>query len=160
MAEFARVLKPGGHLVLSDIHVMSLYIGGIPAVAGPGAHWGLLPASHLLSDYLTAALQPGFQPRSCAEPARPASDLAGGPLARQWRSAAADRLRRDATGDHLAFPVVRPLTVDAAGTVDLSFAPVLPNSADFAEPNPVPLMMTLVPPALGALDGEMDWTVW
>jgi hypothetical protein len=41
-------------------------------------------------DYLTAALACGFQVRSCAEPRWPASDLAGGPLARQWCSAAAD----------------------------------------------------------------------
>jgi SAM-dependent methyltransferase len=91
MAEFARVLRPGGHLVVSDIHVISLYLGGIPAVAGPDGRVGLLPASrHLPSDYLTAALPHGFQPRSCAEPTWPASDLAGGPLARQWCSAAAD----------------------------------------------------------------------
>jgi Methyltransferase domain len=29
MAEFARVLRPGGHLVVSDIHVLSLYLGGV-----------------------------------------------------------------------------------------------------------------------------------
>jgi SAM-dependent methyltransferase len=36
LAEFARVLQPGGHLVISDIHVMSLY-GPTPAPAGSGA---------------------------------------------------------------------------------------------------------------------------
>ncbi|MBM0237196.1 class I SAM-dependent methyltransferase [Micromonospora sp. ATA32] len=30
MAEFARVLRPGGHLVVSDVHVLSLYLGGRP----------------------------------------------------------------------------------------------------------------------------------
>jgi SAM-dependent methyltransferase len=35
MAEFARVLRPGGHLVVSDIHVVSLYLGGVPVRAGP-----------------------------------------------------------------------------------------------------------------------------
>jgi SAM-dependent methyltransferase len=29
LSEFARVLRPGGHVVLSDIHWMSLYLGGI-----------------------------------------------------------------------------------------------------------------------------------
>ena len=91
MAEFARVLRPGGHLVISDIHVMSLYLGGVPAQAGPDGRTGLLPASrHLPSAYLTAALARGFQPRGCAEPGWPASDQGGGPLARQWCGAAAD----------------------------------------------------------------------
>jgi SAM-dependent methyltransferase len=91
MAEFARVLRPGGHLVISDIHVVSLYLGGVPVGAGPGGRAGLLPASrHLASDYLAAALPLGFQVRSCAEPRWPASELAGGPLARLWCGAAAD----------------------------------------------------------------------
>jgi len=91
MAEFARVLRPGGHLVVSDIHVVSLYLGGVPVRAEPGGRPGLLPASrYLASDYLAAALPLGLQLRSCAEPRWPASDQAGGPLARQWCSAAAD----------------------------------------------------------------------
>ena len=91
LAEFARVLRPGGHLVVSDIHVVSLYLGGVPVLAGAGGRAGMLPASrHLASDYLTAAVSLGLQLRSCAEPVWPASDQAGGPLARQWCSAAAD----------------------------------------------------------------------
>lgn len=91
LAEFARVLRPGGHLVISDIHVISLYLGGVPAVAVPGGPAGLLPATRFLaSDYLTAARPFGFQVRGCAEPGWPASDQAGGPLARQWCAAAAD----------------------------------------------------------------------
>jgi Methyltransferase domain len=91
MAEFARVLRPGGHLVVSDIHLISLYLGGIPVLARSIGQLGVLPASrHLASDYLAAALQASLHVRSCAEPGWPASDLAGGPLARQWCSAAAD----------------------------------------------------------------------
>jgi len=91
MAEFTRVLRPGGHLVVSDIHVISLYLGGVPAVSEPAGRTGLLPASrYLASDYLAAAIPLGLQVRSCAEPRWPASNLAGGPLARQWCSAAAD----------------------------------------------------------------------
>jgi SAM-dependent methyltransferase len=91
LAEFARVLRPGGHLVISDIHVVSLYLGGVPVLAGPGGRAGLLPAHrHLASDYLAAALPLGLQVRSCAEPGWPASDLGGGPLAREWCRAAAD----------------------------------------------------------------------
>jgi SAM-dependent methyltransferase len=91
MAEFARVLRPGGHLVTSDIHYLSLYLGGVPVLAGPGGRLGRLPAHrHLPSDYLTAALACGLEPRSCAEPAWPATGLAGGPLAGQWCRAASD----------------------------------------------------------------------
>ena len=91
MAEFARVLRPGGHLVVSDIHVNSLYLGGVAAALGPDGRPALLPASrHLASDYLTAALSHGLEPRGCAEPRWPPSDQAGGPLARTWSGAAAD----------------------------------------------------------------------
>jgi len=91
MAEFARVLRPGGHLVISDIHIVSLYLGGVASVAGPDGQAGLLPAGrHLATDYLTAALAHGFVPRSATEPRWPASELAGGPLARRWCAAAAD----------------------------------------------------------------------
>jgi SAM-dependent methyltransferase len=91
LAEFARVLRPGGHVVVSDMHVISLYLGGVPAVASPGGQTGLLPATRFLaSDYLAAARRSGLQVRDCAEPVWPASDTAGGPLARQWCAAAAD----------------------------------------------------------------------
>jgi SAM-dependent methyltransferase len=91
MAEFARVLRPGGHLVISDIHVLSLYLGGVATAAGPDGQVGLLPASRFLaSDYLAAAVPFGLQVRRCEEPRWPASALAGGPLARQWCAAAAD----------------------------------------------------------------------
>lgn len=35
IAEFTRVLRPGGHLVISDIHVVSLYLGGVAISRGP-----------------------------------------------------------------------------------------------------------------------------
>ena len=91
MAEFARVLRPGGHLVVSDIHVSSLYLGGVPAAPGPDGRLALLPAHrHQPSHYLSAALGHGLELRGCAEPGWPPSDQAGGPLARQWSAAAAD----------------------------------------------------------------------
>jgi SAM-dependent methyltransferase len=91
MAEFARVLRPGGHLVVSDIHVNSLYLGGVASALGPSGQPALLPARrHLPSDYLTAALSHGLEVRGCAEPRWPPSDQAGGPLARTWCGAAAD----------------------------------------------------------------------
>ena len=91
LAEFARVLRPGGHLVVSDIHHVSQYLGGVPAATGPDGRPGLLPAHrHLASGYLTAALAAGFGVRGCTEPRWPASDQAGGPLARRWCAPAAD----------------------------------------------------------------------
>jgi SAM-dependent methyltransferase len=91
MAEFARVLRPGGHLVLSDIHVQSLYLGGIAKATRPDGALARMPASRLLpSDYLSAALPLGFQVRRCVEPRWPPSPTAGGPDARRWSAAAAD----------------------------------------------------------------------
>jgi len=43
LAEFARVLRPGGHLVTSDIHVVSLYLGGVAGVPGPGGRLRQMP---------------------------------------------------------------------------------------------------------------------
>jgi hypothetical protein len=91
LAEFARVLRPGGRLMVSDIHLISQYLGGVPAVAGPNGRPGVLPAyQHSASDYVTAALGAGFLVRGCAGPRWPVSDQAGGPLARRWCGPAAD----------------------------------------------------------------------
>jgi ubiquinone/menaquinone biosynthesis C-methylase UbiE len=67
LAEFARVLRPGGHLVISDSRnewplTMALPGGGI----------GYLPhRKHLTSDYLAAALPLGLQVLHCEEPCLP-----------------------------------------------------------------------------------------
>jgi ubiquinone/menaquinone biosynthesis C-methylase UbiE len=67
VAEFARVLRPGGHLVISDSRsewpvVMAL----------PGGSFGYLPhRNHLASEYLAAALPLGFEVRRCEEPRLP-----------------------------------------------------------------------------------------
>jgi len=66
LAEFARVLRPGGHLVLSDSR--GLRGIGLPVVHGGG----YLPNhDHGPGDYLRAALPLGFQVRRCEEPLRP-----------------------------------------------------------------------------------------
>jgi SAM-dependent methyltransferase len=91
LAEFARVLRPGGHLVLSDIHWQSLYLGGIAAATDENGVHGRMPASrHRPSDYLAAALPLGFQVRAFAEPCWPRSPMQGGPWLRQWAADAAD----------------------------------------------------------------------
>jgi SAM-dependent methyltransferase len=67
VAEFSRVLRPGGHLVISDSR------SDWPVVqALPGGDFGYLPhRNHRASDYLAAALPQGFQVRGCQEPRLP-----------------------------------------------------------------------------------------
>lgn len=69
-AEFARVLRPGGHLVVSDPHVLLSYLRPTLARApGPDGRPSILDEYHRpLSDYLAAALPVGFHVRDCAEP--------------------------------------------------------------------------------------------
>lgn len=71
-AEFARVLRPGGHLVISDAHHLLSYVRPTLARAtADGNAPAILAEYHRpLSDYLTAALPLGFQVRQCAEPRR------------------------------------------------------------------------------------------
>lgn len=68
-AEFARVLRPGGHLVTSDIHPERVARGAVPTVRDQDGRPGRLPGHrHLVGDYLRAALAVGLQPRRCEEP--------------------------------------------------------------------------------------------
>jgi SAM-dependent methyltransferase len=91
LSEFARVLRPGGHLVLSDIHWMSLYLGGIAAATDESGVPGRMPAArHLPSNYLAAAVPHGFRVLACHEPRWPNSPTQGGPLLRQWAPTATD----------------------------------------------------------------------
>lgn len=72
MAEFARVLRPGGHLVISDSRGLFGYLGTPVVKALPGGGFGYLPhRNHLTSDYLDAALPLGLQVRRCVEPRFP-----------------------------------------------------------------------------------------
>jgi SAM-dependent methyltransferase len=67
LAEFARVLRPGGHLVISDSRTDRPVVMELP-----GGEFGYLPHRlHLTSDYLAAALPLGFEVRGCAEPRIP-----------------------------------------------------------------------------------------
>jgi SAM-dependent methyltransferase len=72
MSEFVRVLRPGGHLVISDSRG---FFGTItlPLVkTGPDGRPGYIPyRDRLTSEYLVAALSLGLEVRSCEEPRRP-----------------------------------------------------------------------------------------
>jgi ubiquinone/menaquinone biosynthesis C-methylase UbiE len=73
LSEFVRVLRPGGHLVISDSRALFGYVGPPVAVRTSNGGLGVLPHwNRLTSDYLAAALPLGLQVRRCVEPRRPA----------------------------------------------------------------------------------------
>ena len=70
LAEFVRVLRPGGHLVISDVHFLRVMLGSAPRMRDTDGRPGMLPTyRHLASDYLGAALPLGLRLRRCDEPA-------------------------------------------------------------------------------------------
>jgi SAM-dependent methyltransferase len=71
MAEFARVLRPGGHLVISDAHHEIVIRGSVPHALGPNNEPGLAASyRHTAGDFIRAALPAGLQVRRCEEPYR------------------------------------------------------------------------------------------
>ena len=75
MAEFARVLRPGGHLVISDTHHERIFRGSVVKVLGPTGEPGLVPTyRHTAGDFLRGALPAGLLVRRCEEPQGPAVD--------------------------------------------------------------------------------------
>jgi SAM-dependent methyltransferase len=69
LAEFARVLRPGGDLVISDIHHQNVTRGSVIKARGPdGVPRIAATYRHQLGDYLRAALSLGLQVRQCEEP--------------------------------------------------------------------------------------------
>jgi SAM-dependent methyltransferase len=70
--EFVRVLRPNGHLVISDSRGLVGDIG-LPLIeVGPDGGFGYMPTyARLASDYLAAALPLGLQVRRCEEPSVP-----------------------------------------------------------------------------------------
>jgi SAM-dependent methyltransferase len=96
LTELRRVLRPGGQLVLSDIHWVSLYLGGVAHAQDEAGNWGAMPASRFLaSDYVNAAVAAGFEIVGCWEPRWGAIDGEGGPLAQEWCAEAAAAAYRD-----------------------------------------------------------------
>ena len=73
MAEFARVLRPGGHLVISDAHHELVLRGSVVKAVGPNGEPGLVATyRHSPGDFLRAALAVGLEVRRCEEPRRAA----------------------------------------------------------------------------------------
>ena len=69
MAEFARVLRPGGHLVLSDVHHELVFRGSVVKALTANGEPGLVTTyRHTTGDFLRAALPAGFLVRRCEEP--------------------------------------------------------------------------------------------
>ena len=96
LAELRRVLRPGGQLVLSDIHWVSLYLGGVSQAQDENGNWGAMPATRFLpSDYVNAAVAVGFEILGCWEPRWGVVEGEGGPLAQQWCAEAAAAAYRD-----------------------------------------------------------------
>ena len=75
MAEFARVLRPGGHLVITDAHHELVLRGSLVKALGSDGEPGFVKATrHTPGDFLRAALPVGLQVRSCEEPGLPSHD--------------------------------------------------------------------------------------
>ncbi len=69
MAELARVLRPGGHLVISDVHHELIFRGSVVHALGASHEPGLVPTyRHSIGDFLRAALPLGLAVRRCEEP--------------------------------------------------------------------------------------------
>jgi SAM-dependent methyltransferase len=69
LAEFARVLRPGGDLVISDLHHELVTRGSVITARGPAGEPCIAATyRHRLGDYLRAALSLGFQVTRCEEP--------------------------------------------------------------------------------------------
>jgi ubiquinone/menaquinone biosynthesis C-methylase UbiE len=76
LAEFARVLRPNGHLIISDVHPELVLRGSVVTAVGPAQQPQMAATyRHTVSDFLRAALGAGFLVRRFDEQPRPeASD--------------------------------------------------------------------------------------
>jgi ubiquinone/menaquinone biosynthesis C-methylase UbiE len=69
IAELSRVLRPGGRMVLSDLHPAAVALGGAAYFQDAGGSAGVVRGyGHLHGDYLRAFEQVGLHVRQCLEP--------------------------------------------------------------------------------------------
>jgi SAM-dependent methyltransferase len=82
MAELARVLRPGGHLVVSNMHASAVLFGSIPRVlTDDGRPARIATHRHETGDYFRAAATAGLRALACEEPKPPAPRVAPPPAA-------------------------------------------------------------------------------
>jgi SAM-dependent methyltransferase len=116
-AEFARILRPGGHLVVSDARSLVEGIGR-PMLGRDAQGRPILMRwwDHRASAYLAAALPQGFAVRACLEPARP------DPPAGDESSAVTDPPPEPRRHDPAGPPDIWALHAYAPGAVQAAYA--------------------------------------
>jgi len=114
-AEFARVLRPGGHLVLSDARTLVEGIGRPMLMRDAQGRAALMRWwDHRTSAYLAAALPLSFAVRACLEPAHP------DPLVRDDASTAMEP--PSVPGHDPTAPNIWALHAYASGAVNVAYA--------------------------------------
>ncbi|MDN5916453.1 MAG: class I SAM-dependent methyltransferase [Pseudonocardia sp.] len=68
IAELARVLRPGGHLVISDVHHEAVLRGSVPPVLIDGRPARLRNHRHYPAEFVRPALAHGLRVLDCQEP--------------------------------------------------------------------------------------------
>jgi ubiquinone/menaquinone biosynthesis C-methylase UbiE len=82
IAEFARVTRPGGVVILSDIHPTAVTFGGGAVFPTDSARFELhfvRDFVHAVSDYIRATMAAGLVVRDCREPVVPESVITNNP---------------------------------------------------------------------------------
>jgi ubiquinone/menaquinone biosynthesis C-methylase UbiE len=82
IAEFARVTRPGGVVILSDIHPTTVTFGGGAVFPTASARFELhfvRDLVHSVSDYIRATMAAGLVVRDCREPVVPESVITTNP---------------------------------------------------------------------------------
>jgi ubiquinone/menaquinone biosynthesis C-methylase UbiE len=80
--EIARVVRPGGTVVLSDMHPYTVLLGGVANFPGDGERFELhhvVNELHPVSAYVDALLGAGLEIRRCLEPLIPAEAVRRNP---------------------------------------------------------------------------------
>jgi len=83
--ELARVVRPGGRIIVSEFHPFNLLCGGGSLFQGKDGRWGIITAYyHRHADYFSAFIQAGLEVRRCVEIPYGVEEAAiiGGPLFR------------------------------------------------------------------------------